>query len=323
MPLTFIGADVSQGHWRCGSSWCSHCSYRRKKRAQSCVSRAVDVQTPHMVTLTVPHKRRLDEDYLREQVELVATVWRDAASRLRWHRMRSKRGDIGAADLVPPPGRGGPHPEFASTWRGQWCSTADAGLWTREVTSGSKENPGWHVHVHVLVRSRAAAELVNAAWQAAWSDISGSRRWCSTDISALDRQNAAHYVSKYLAKQDVRALPKRLHVAYVRGTRGMRRADAWGDWRPLGLGASEETTLTHVWREGWKVAVPVAKFYGGSTVGLWLRSGVIPRAVLDVEPQLRGINDLLDDPDIRQASRVAAAAYLAKYAHESCAPPPN
>lgn len=321
-PLTFIGADVSHGHWRCGSSWCSHCSYRRKKRAQSCIAAAIDVQQPHMLTLTVPHVRRLDERYLRQQITLVADVWRDAMSRVRWHAYRVERGDPNASDLVPPPGKPRAHPVYASTWRGRWQSTAGAGLWSREVTAGSKANPGWHVHVHVLVESRAAAELVNAAWQAAWQDITGSTQWCNTSIDELDRQNAAHYVAKYLAKQDVAKLPDRHHEAYVNGTRGMRRADAWGRWRPLGLSASEETTLTHVWRPGWRVAVPVATFYGGTALGLWLRSGVIPSDVLAVEPTLRGINEIIDDPDVRRESRRAAAAYLAKYAPAKCHPPP-
>lgn len=304
------GAHVA-ARWSCGSSWCKRCASTKRERARCAIAARIDVHQPQLVTLTIPHRRRLDAAYLREQVQRTSSMWRGVQSRLRWHRHRRRRGDALASEQIPPPGRGAPHPEFASTWRGQWATTCDAGVWVREITQGSAAHRGWHVHLHVIVRSRADAELLNAAWQEE-AERRGARGWFKTDIRPFDGAAAARYVAKYLTKADIKAVPERDHCAYVEGTRGMRRCDSWGDWRPLGIGAREESSVTHAARVGWEYAAPVAEYYGHGTHSTWLRTGVPPDWLLAEHPELSWLAHGSPEPEALQMSRRAAILHYAR-----------
>lgn len=332
-PLVYVTPDGPQsGHWSCGSSWCDWCSERRRSRARRIIADRLthtdldevaddvallgdDDDELHLVTLTVPHRHDLSAAYLRDRVETVATVWRDTSSRLRWHAYRWYRDDASAADRVPPPGRGGPHPYYASTWQDGWQSVCSAGVWVREITDGG--GTGWHVHVHAVVRSREDAELLNAAWQASVVAAGEIRDgyWTRTDIRAIPASRAARYVAKYLTKQDARELPDELIPAYIEGSRGMRRADAWGGWRPLGL-SRQPGDATHVADPDWDTAVEVAAYYGETPLARWLRTGRPPAhpdawAEMCVRPLPGPLIVLLthtDDAELLAESRLAALA---------------
>ncbi len=280
------------------------------------------------VTLTLPHRYDLSAEYLREQCATVASVWRGVMSRLRWYAHRWARGDKAAAERVPPPRLRNrkPHPRFATTWddSSQWGDGADRGIWVREVTPGGRRRggrrSGWHVHIHALVRTRRAAELLNAAWQAEIA-LHGlcehtANGWASTDITAKDAADAADYVSKYLAKGDVASIPEELHKAYVDGTKGFRRADAWGAWRPLGL-APQPGTAIGIGERDWSHAVDLATYYGEDSLGRWLRTGTLsPRAAEELcVDQLVAAwlnEEASKDADVMEASRKAALALANK-----------
>jgi len=276
-----------------------------------------------MLTLTVPHARRMDEAYLRQQCELVADVWRETMSRLRWYAYRRARGDAHAADRVMPPSRyGRPNRRWSSTWRrGQWDATATSGMWIREISTGSAAHRGWHVHVHVLVESREAAELVNAAWQRAYAHITGDERWTSTDITTISGEAASRYVAKYVSKGDIPSDPA-LHGVYVRGSRHFRRCDAWGDMRPLGIGSSSGD-VTHIGRPGWRYLVDVATYYGEDDWGRWMRTGVPPVSALDEHPQLSWlIHDAPSQDDLNESRELALLIFARDYPDRVVRPPP-
>lgn len=282
-PVVYVSdAGQNEGHWACGSSWCTWCADRRRKRARRIIERRCSgddgaSEAFTMVTLTLPHQADLSAEYLREQIETVGTLWRDALSRVRWGVWRSRRGDPRAWEKAPPPGTPKPHPVFASTWRGRWDGTCDRGIWVREITAGGFTK-GWHVHIHAIVATRADAEMLNAAWQAACADAGAVKRWASTKYSAMTAEQAARYVAKYLTKEDLRKIPKSAHAAYIEGSKGMRRADAWGAWRPLGLSAKTEQIATHIAERRWSHAVELADYYGETALARWLRTGRPPQA---------------------------------------------
>lgn len=285
--VSFVTPDGRQnGRWSCGSSWCSWCSSRRRARARGIIADVLDDDTNDehvtMVTLTIPHECDLSAEYLTAQVARVAEVWRRTQSELRWHRRFRARGE---PSNIRPPGRPRAHPVYASTYDRGWSGDADAGVWVREVTEGSSTSPGWHVHVHAVLPSRGDAELLNAAWQQVCAELGvmPAGRWTSTRFSELPSARAASYIAKYLTKGDVGHISARNQRAYVEGTKGMRRCDAWGGWRPLGLAQREPGTATGVTQEGWDCAVSLAAYYGETWLSRWLRTGIPPEWDILVE----------------------------------------
>lgn len=186
-------------------------------------------------------------------------------------------------------------------------------MWVREITTGAGGR-GWHVHIHVMVRTLSDAQLLNAAWQAeikARGLCDHTRRgWSSTDITRKPAGSAAAYASKYLAKQDLQSgkIPEELHGVYVDGTKGMRRCDAWGDWRPLGL-SRREGSATHVGAERWTHQVALGDYFGESELARWLRTGRASTGHLPDE--LVTLLEHTDDLELLEASRDAAIAYAA------------
>lgn len=264
-PLWFVRPDgESRGHWRCGNSWCSHCADRRRVHVFHCVRRKLDVGHYQLVTLTVPKRSStLDAESLRAQSQLVSAMWRGTQTRLRWYAR------TGSPEYVMPPSRRGKrNVAWSETWkRGNWLARATSGTWVREVTASRS---GWHVHLHVIVRTRAEAELLNAAWQRETATLGCG--WTKTDIRAITGVGGAAYVSNYLAKKDLEKIHPRHHGEYVRGVRHMRRCDAWGTMRPLGIRRVASGTVTHVRRDAWKHPVPIATYYGATHIGRLLRS---------------------------------------------------
>jgi hypothetical protein len=189
-------------------------------------------------------------------VDRQRAVWRRTMERVRWWRWWRAQGDFGrAAQNAPPPSRhGGVHPVFASTWNGGWSVDGPLGyVWALEVTAG-RSGSHWHVHRHVLVVSREWAEVVNAAWQASCVELGylGEGEWSHTDITESvservasylagigtfeDDQHAGRAMGTYLARsKDLSSIPTRWHGSYVAAMRNVRRYDAGGTWRPLGV----------------------------------------------------------------------------------------
>lgn len=229
-----------------------------------CVRRKLESPKYQLVTLTVPKlARALGADELREQSMLVSRMWRGAQSRLRWF---ARTGN--PAYVMPPSRRGRRNVAWSETWSaGNWLARTTSGTWVREVTASRS---GWHVHLHIIVRTRAEAELLNAAWQRECEQLGVG--WTKTDIRQITGVAGAAYVSNYLAKKDLAKIPARHHGEYVRGVRHMRRCDAWGDMRPLGIRRVPAGTVTHVRRDHWPHAVPIATYYGATHIGALLRS---------------------------------------------------
>lgn len=307
-PITYVsssGASVP-GHWPCGSSWCTYCALRRRDRIAPIVEQKISatVETVYLVTLTIPHENDLSARYFADQCELVREIWREMMSRIRWarHHLGKHRLASEAWERIPPPGwyEGDtfvPHPDYASEWSadigwGVSPDILDRGVWVREVTTGSARNPGAHVHAHILVASKRAAQCLNAAWQAVTADF-GVRQWrrgrlefANTDISEVPSGKGAYYVAKYVSKLDALDLKKKgreVERAYVKGTKGMRRCDAWGEWRPLGLALRGGGKMTHIAPEGFGEAVELGEYFGESELARLIRAGQLPatRAGLD------------------------------------------
>lgn len=338
-PLVLVDHGGAPHHvrWRCRSRYCPECAQRRAQRVYCAISAAVDVRRPWLVTLTQPAARGRTEAQLRERLATHRDLWRRATRRLRLWRSAVRRGAdaLEQRAIVPPPSRyGRPHPEYASTWsdaRG-WSAAAAEGdwawLWALEVTPG---RVGWHVHRHVMTPTRALAELISAAWQAAAAELGEVERgrWVRTDLRQAeprDDDDTRHHGASYLASycsgaKDLDALGNLLGEArheatraYVRVTYRLRRYDAAGAWRPLGLSAGRDSgrlvvgVLTDQW-EVWRTDHP--DLYAGL-------SAEDARAVLASEP-----------PEVRERwrdlwrrSSSAWRLWPAWTTHRTCGGPP-
>lgn len=289
------------GRWPCGSSWCVYCALRRRDRVTPIVAKRIGVKTVHLVTLTLPHREDLSEDYCRKQCELVREIWREIMTRVRWAKYHLAKGKKTAAEvwsLLPAPGTPDPHPKYASEYDAEtkWGldpTILDRGVWSREVTSG-KDTPGWHVHIHAVVQDLRSAQILNAGWQQVCREFgvrpNGGRDFVQTDIEEVPAGKGAYYVAKYLSKLDALDLREKhgdraheVEKAYVRGTKGMRRSDAWGEWRPLGLALKGSGKFTHITPKGFGEAVELGEYFGESSLARLIRYGELPssRAGLD------------------------------------------
>lgn len=295
--------ELAETRFACGSSWCRYCANVKRLHVADRIRERCS-ESPVMLTLTLPplhsylraaNLRPLSEAALRAQLDAVRSCWSNASGRIRWALHHERRGDFdAAAATLPPPGRPDPHPEYTSTWDAdaeQWEPLAGgwACIWAREVTTGAR-GEHWHWHIHVLLPSRAHAERLNAAWQAAAAELGfvGRGRWTRSDILEACREDIARYLAKgptapldagaamsrYLSKHEAQALSKRQQRAYVRGTHNARRWDAQGDWRPLGVGmlAEREDPAVSIWAIGeWDAQhyaglnIPIAEFYSGKS----------------------------------------------------------
>jgi len=120
-------------------------------------------------------------------------------------------------------------------------------IWAIEVTSGQFDDR-WHVHLHVLTPTRSDAERVNAAWQlhreqtrVANTDISGGpsssyRVRADEKAPPLEQSDPVAYVVAYVSKAGLDKLPESMRLDYVEGMQDVRKYDAGGAWRPLGIG---------------------------------------------------------------------------------------
>jgi len=268
-PIEYHRADGTKEktRHRCGQTFCARCQMARTARIRACCLSSLEdagVDTVWMVTLTVPHVRRLTKRYLYEQLERVREIRAKAMSLLRLVRSQNRG--------VQP--RGSTHAsEYAGG--GDWNGTGDdfGYLWALQITPGGRV-PGWHPHLHVLCTTLGGAQALRAAWlQAAESigvDLSAQAQDISAATPAAEEQvaryatRATEYVGGQVASLELAATmraeksaqadevdvdweedygPKVLD-AYLEATRNLRRYDAGGCLRPLGVGARERVCTT-------------------------------------------------------------------------------
>lgn len=290
--------ETTPTRFSCGSSWCSYCSRVHALHVADCMRMALaGADDPCMVTLTLPRLPEpletalggpMSEGAARVAIDRQREVWRRAMERIRWYRHHLDRGELAAAnENVPPPGRPDPHAEFASQWDGErWDTASPWGYaWSLEVTAGA-EGDHWHPHRHVLVTGRGWAEIVNASWQAAAVDCgyAADGYWTSTHIlddvggrvagylakvgTFDDHRHASQSLARYLTKGgDLDQVPVEHHGAYVQAVGGLRRYDAGGSMRPLGVArAAPEDAVIGVESVHWTgVVVSAADWYALDT----------------------------------------------------------
>lgn len=306
-PLRFIRASgaTDDGRFACGSIWCEYCASRKRVHRSSCIASAIcGSESPVMVTLTLPqlhHPEPLSAHALRCALERKRELWMDIGKRMRWGAYHRRCGDLDAESVtLPAPSRhGGPHPWYASTFvDGVWSEPDEKWgcVWALEVTQGgASKSKGkrktrrsgaghWHVHLHVLVPSREWAERLNAAFQATVQQmgILPVGQWAHTHFLVLEStQGASKYMAKAVASYagkggDLDSIHADHHGAYVAGMHNVRRLDAQGEWRPLGLSYREPVSdpATHVLPfadelhdadDLHALAVPIADWWSGKS----------------------------------------------------------
>jgi len=126
-------------------------------------------------------------------------------------------------------------------------------LWAFEVTDGAQDYERWHSHYHVLFPSRAAAQLVNAAWQSQRPPT--MRAFWNTDVKTKTSADfdgdlagrGAHYVAKYVGKsRSGQGMPEQRRAAALHALREQRLYSAGGDWSPIGMRYEPDDPITHI-----------------------------------------------------------------------------
>lgn len=217
----------------------------------------------------------------------------DGLTRLSYCRAKLKHWKAECKRRLPHPANTAPRAissdscrKYASTWDDETGFPRPSRgarltyIWAVETTTGA-ESDRWHVHLHVLLPTRGEAEAYSAAWQLAREQ----RGLCSTDISGGpdrligsdgddggDRRDVAQYLTKYVAESVCDELEPQHVRAYIMGSKNLRRYDAGGAWRPLGIGRrSEEAADPLEWvHVGDGELEPIADFFSiGRTWHTW------------------------------------------------------
>ena len=115
-------------------------------------------------------------------------------------------------------------------------------IWSLEVTLGGNGD-GYHVHRHVICPTREQAERIVAAYASYHDRIQGVRPY-RVELERWDREGAAGYLASYLSAgrrksgswESVAArAPVDVQRVMVHALHNVRRYDAAGAWRPLGM----------------------------------------------------------------------------------------
>ena len=260
--------------YACRDRYCANCGDRYASRAFAKISEAMDsteTESVYMATVTrvAPGPADVDGDalsgaLLRQALRRERDQWQTITSALRWDDYRIGRGRDHETRIKPPDSSNLASCAGCETWSydcdqcslligteyepaaGYWPA-ADGDrtyLWALEITTGANGDR-WHVHRHIITHNRVTAErILCAAYQ-------HRDRWQATrrvgyrvDLREIPAADAAGYVAGYLSGRQttkggwesaVADLSAETQAVYVRETMGVRRYDAAGDWRPLGM----------------------------------------------------------------------------------------
>ena len=304
MP-TMVRADgetVSGAHFRCTSRYCVECAKRRRQRVWACLTADLadvlrdDKSRPYLLTVTFRSGRSFQRAYrdiarlqraahaqLREYdycCERVRHWWSrgDRPDKVRYWESRRRAAIPHPSETYPdtPQGRRmaaaldeAKLDSFCSTWSDDHAWHPTDGdrtdyIWCKEATTGATCDRA-HVHLHYIVRTREAAERLNAAYQAVRitaigqvamlrTDISGgpSQRYRSPSGASADCDDAdpVGYLTKYISKGSLEGLADSADTDlirdYMRGSKHQRQYDAGGSWRPIGIGRKRDDSIPPV-----------------------------------------------------------------------------
>lgn len=136
-------------------------------------------------------------------------------------------------------------------WRGEAGVTSY--IWAREITRGASGQI-WHVHRHVICPDLTTAQRVLAAYAMYKDEIQGDTPYVAS-IQRWTVEQAGGYLAGYISGTRQKdggwhSVASRLSVSeqalWVEATKGMRRHDAAGKYRPLGIGYRPEVADTLV-----------------------------------------------------------------------------
>lgn len=225
-----------------------------------------DTESVWMATITRRATGDLSTSALKRAIQREREHWRTITKKLRWDDSRLRKyAETGARSYlreleIAPPDRvdlsQGSEEIDGAYDDGHRCGgywpDADGSrtyLWALEATTGAADKGHWHVHRHVICPDRSQAERILAASYLHDDEIQGAAPY-RVDLRRWDRKRAAGYLAGYLAgaQRDVddktwtscvECEPVDVQRAYVDGMKGVRRYDAAGDWRPLGMSPDE------------------------------------------------------------------------------------
>lgn len=315
---------------------------------------------PFLTTLTVRLGTGTGPDDLERNLEVVRRIRNNTFEQLRkhddaWHKFRlySAAGNLERAAhwrrelkrrLKKPPVSRANFSKYCSTWCedfgfGPPTTVDETGkpkttyIWAIEVTSGQHDDR-WHVHLHVLTPTRQDAERINAAWQmhreqrdVANTDISGGNRESyrvrpGETPTELAKSDPVAYIVAYVSKAGLDKLPPSMRQTYIEGMQDVRKYDAGGLWRPLGIGRdpSDDPVVWIV--DGMGRAIDPADYLAGraseySIAGLFHAVRDI-EGVRDVEQRYGYARELAKrlsrvPEDAYRAERDTVATFLAQY----------
>lgn len=276
----------------CGLRWCLSCAKRYGQRAFRLIQKALTstgLDKVYMVTLTRRADPGDDVEALTRAVERDRAHWRHTTRRLRyddarlaklrqakngaarrraWRRLQD--GAIRPADVTWAESSDVKKFTCYDDDNRYWRDIPDdrAYLWAFECTYNQRRR-WWHAHRHIVVRSRSEAERLVAAAASHSDPIQGETPY-RVDIQEWDTDRAVGYVSSYMSgchkTKDgdwsgvASSLPLAQQQAYVEGMQHVRRYDAGGDWRPLGM-AREPSDDPMIGAAFGAAAVPSQQFF--------------------------------------------------------------
>lgn len=348
----------SSPRYHCTSKYCGSCRLHYQQRVYACIDSTLDGAKPYLTTLTLRLPSRLSAEQLRRNIDAVKEVQRETHDTLRKHdyahtrlnhwrrrgnfkKVQRWRGECRArlpslAQIAQADGldvRASTLEKFQTSFDedGLGWQSAEYGkttyIWAVEITTGANDDR-WHVHLHYMVPSRADAERLNAAWQM----NRAQRPFAQTDISAPTggyhsagarkapscEADAAAYLTAYVSKDALDDIPDNRLTAYYYGSKSLRRYDAAGRWRPIGVSRrteSEDPVELVMYDDG--VVEPIQRVFKGTSdewaryvVNWQLESG--ERAPLDVERAAIMSVEFSEVSEARRDGRMPGA-YLAQY----------
>lgn len=252
-PLHFRRTDgsASTSIYRCGDRYCPDCADDYGRRIFACILRAlrsVEVDEVYEVTLTARSYPGHSHWGLEAALSRDRDQWAHTAARCRLQSARHRRGQIGAMVRrgIRPARMAGSEVEGSlllddegrrgGLWPGQ-ASTVDY-IWTLEITKG---DVGWHVHRHVICADLTTARQIAGAWDSYRSAIQGDTPH-RVAIHRRDALDAADYAAGHVGGRKPggwhgvsQSLSYAESMAWLRSTKGRRRYDAAGAFRPLGV----------------------------------------------------------------------------------------
>lgn len=229
------GADVAVGmRFRCRHRLCPHCARKKAQRIYQCVKSAIDGKAFQMVTLTCRDLNGLSADALSRSIDRIRKLRSRATSMLRYRAKKQNK----SFDYI----------------------------WALEVTTG-EDGTHWHPHLHVLVRDMQDASRLVAEWLQASRELGiyaspkGQKISRSREKGRTSAEAAASYVTHYVSKRDMsNAWSKETAINYLAAMQHVRRYDAGGEWRPLGVSRRDSQTKLIGWQalrfHSWATTTP-------------------------------------------------------------------